>query len=168
MLSAGDDGNVILWDIVSGKMIKKIFNQVYNSYSEYQYESYQIINASWSPTNLTFVSADTHGYLTIFGFKTNKMFEPNVIPNELFFDTDYNLLKKDGDFFLDDSTNLPPHLMKPPILVDFNNDPYENKFQRLVPGKEYFSDNQLEQIRYYSREIFVKDIIRPLHSNEIK
>ncbi len=60
------------------------------------------------------------------------------------------------------------HLMKPPILVDFNNDPYENKFQRLVPGKEYFSDNQLEQIRYYSREIFVKDIIRPLHSNKTK
>jgi len=105
LLSAGDDENVILWDIVSGKMIKKIYNQIFNSYSEDQYESYQIINAIWSPINLTFVSADTHVYLTIFGFKENKMFEPDVIPDELFFDTDFNILKKDGDFFQDDTLN---------------------------------------------------------------
>lgn len=37
---------------------------------------------------------------------------------------------------LDEQTNMEPHLMPPPFLVDSDGSPYPPEIQKLVPGKE--------------------------------
>jgi len=37
---------------------------------------------------------------------------------------------------LDEQTNMEPHLMPPPFLVDSDGSPYPPETQKLVPGKE--------------------------------
>lgn len=37
---------------------------------------------------------------------------------------------------LDEQTNMEPHLMPPPFLVDSDGAPYPPEIQKLVPGKE--------------------------------
>ena len=44
---------------------------------------------------------------------------------------------------LDEQTQLAPHLMPPPFLVDSEGNPYPPNMQRLVPGRENLKDDQL-------------------------
>lgn len=44
---------------------------------------------------------------------------------------------------LDEQTQLAPHLMPPPFLVDSEGNPYPPALQRLVPGREHLKDDQL-------------------------
>lgn len=44
---------------------------------------------------------------------------------------------------LDEQTELPPHLMPPPFLVDVEGAPHPPHFQRLVPGRENLAADQL-------------------------
>ena len=62
----------------------------------------------------------------------------------MFFHTDYApLIYDDHDCVLDKETNLAPHLMPPPFLVDEDGCPYPPALQRLVPGRENMRDEQL-------------------------
>lgn len=44
---------------------------------------------------------------------------------------------------LDEQTQIAPHLMPPPFLVDVDGNPYPPALQRLVPGREHCSSEQL-------------------------
>lgn len=44
---------------------------------------------------------------------------------------------------LDEQTQMPPHLMPPPFLVDIDGNPYPPYLQRLVPGREHCDIDQL-------------------------
>lgn len=44
---------------------------------------------------------------------------------------------------MDEQTQTVPHLMPPPFLVDVDGNPYPPLFQRLVPGRESCSTEQL-------------------------
>lgn len=44
---------------------------------------------------------------------------------------------------LDEQTQIAPHLMPPPFLVDVDGNPYPPIFQRLVPGRENCESEQL-------------------------
>lgn len=64
----------------------------------------------------------------------NKYFK---VPYEVFFHTDYRPLLRAADHsVLDEQTNMEPHLMPPPFLVDSDGSPYPPEVQKLVPGKE--------------------------------
>lgn len=66
------------------------------------------------------------------------------MPLELFFHTDYRPLVRDGNHVvLDEQTQIPPHLMPPPFLVDVDGNPHPPVFQRLVPGREHCKAEQL-------------------------
>ena len=66
------------------------------------------------------------------------------MPEEMFFHTDYRPLIRDANnYVLDEQTQLPPHLMPPPFLVDIDGNPHPARFQRLVPGREHCDDGQL-------------------------
>ncbi|XP_065578986.1 PH-interacting protein-like [Artemia franciscana] len=66
------------------------------------------------------------------------------IPKQLFFHTDYRPLIRDANHHvLDEQTQLAPHLMPPPFIVDSEGNPYPPDIQRLVPGRENCNDSQL-------------------------
>ena len=62
----------------------------------------------------------------------------------MLFHTDYRPLIRDANHqVLDEETNLAPHLMPPPFLVDDEGNPYPPALQKLVPGREKMKKNQL-------------------------
>lgn len=66
------------------------------------------------------------------------------LPKELFFHTDYRPLVRDVNYFvMDEQTQTIPHLMPPPFLVDVDGNPHPPSFQRLVPGRENCTTEQL-------------------------
>lgn len=66
------------------------------------------------------------------------------LPKELFFHTDYRPLIRDANHYvLDEQTQMAPHLMPPPFLVDIDGNPYTPTEQRLVPGRENCPVDQL-------------------------
>ncbi|KAJ7419398.1 hypothetical protein WISP_54044 [Willisornis vidua] len=68
----------------------------------------------------------------------------NMIPDQMFFHTDYRPLIRDANnYVLDEQTQQAPHLMPPPFLVDVDGNPHPTRFQRLVPGRENCKDEQL-------------------------
>lgn len=66
------------------------------------------------------------------------------LPKELFFHTDYRPLIRDANHFVvDEQTQTMPHLMPPPFLVDVDGNPHPPTLQRLVPGRENCTNEQL-------------------------
>jgi hypothetical protein len=66
------------------------------------------------------------------------------LPKELFFHTDYRPLQYDlHGGVCDEQTGIPPHLMSPPFLVDIEGNPHPPLLQRLVPGREFATFDQL-------------------------
>lgn len=137
LLSAGHDGNVILWNILTGKQIKKFYNRIEN-------EGHGcIFDTKWSPSLNQFAATDSHGFLTLYGFGHEEAQFSRFArtPAEQFFHTDYRPLMRDQNgFVLDEQTQQLPHLMPPPFLVDADGNPYPAQLQRLVPGRELLTD----------------------------
>ncbi|KAK2507744.1 hypothetical protein MC885_000988, partial [Smutsia gigantea] len=68
----------------------------------------------------------------------------NMIPDQMFFHTDYRpLIRDSNNYVLDEQTQQAPHLMPPPFLVDVDGNPHPTKYQRLVPGRENSADEHL-------------------------
>lgn len=77
-----------------------------------------------------------HRYIKIYLF--------SQLPKELFFHTDYRpLVLDDNHWVLDEQTQMQPHQMPPPFLVDIDGNPYPPMLQRLVPGRELCNVEQL-------------------------
>ena len=66
------------------------------------------------------------------------------MPYEQFFHTDYRPLMRDARHqVLDEQTQMAPHLLPPPLLVDRDGNPQPAAAQRLVPGRGHMTDQQL-------------------------
>ncbi len=136
LLSAGYDGYIMIWNLHTGKLIRKFFNKIENEGHG------SVFDAKWSPLLDMFAITDSHGYLTIFGFGSDDNYKKTQV--EQFFHTDYRPLMRDAnDYVIDEQTGQPPHLMPPPFLVNADGNPYGIEIQRLVPGRENSTDSQL-------------------------
>lgn len=136
MLSAGHDGNIVIWDLHKGKKIKSFFNMI-----EGQGHG-AVFDCKFALDGLSYAATDSHGHLLLFGFGSNE--KHKKIPEEVFFHTDYRPLMRDtNNYVLDEQTQQPPHLMPPPFLVDIDGNPYPPRFQKLVPGREQCNNDQL-------------------------
>lgn len=137
LLSAGHDGQLFLWDICKGEKLASFVNTI-----EGQGHG-GIFDAKWSPDGTIIAATDSHGHILMFGFGSG---HPRLkeMPKELFFHTDYRPLIRDANYYvLDEQTQLVPHLMPPPFLVDVDGNPYPPIVQRLVPGRENCPSEQL-------------------------
>ncbi|XP_051521574.1 bromodomain and WD repeat-containing protein 3-like isoform X7 [Myxocyprinus asiaticus] len=136
MLSAGHDGNVFIWDLISGTKTLHYFNMI-----EGQGHG-AVFDCKFTPDGHRFACTDSHGHLVIFGFGSSKPYEK--LPDQVFFHTDYRPLIRDSNgFVLDEQTQQAPHLMPPPFLVDVDGNPHPPRYQRLVPGRENIADEHL-------------------------
>lgn len=137
LLSAGHDGQLFLWDIFKGEKLASFLNTI-----EGQGHG-GIFDAKWSPDGTIIAATDSHGHILMFGFGSGHP-RLKAMPKELFFHTDYRPLIRDANYYvLDEQTQLVPHLMPPPFLVDVDGNPYPPLVQRLVPGRENCSNEQL-------------------------
>ncbi|KAK4329631.1 hypothetical protein Pmani_000034 [Petrolisthes manimaculis] len=136
ILSAAHDGQLMIWDIFSGSLVWSFKNTI-------EGQGYgALFDAKWSPDGFTIAATDSHGHLILFGIGHNEKFQR--VPKELFFHTDYRKLMRDGNnHVLDEHTQMAPHLMPPPFLVNMDGDPYPPEYQRLVPGRESCRHDQL-------------------------
>lgn len=53
------------------------------------------------------------------------------------------MVRDANHYVMDEQTQTIPHLMPPPFLVDVDGNPYPPTFQRLVPGRESCTTDQL-------------------------
>jgi bromodomain and WD repeat domain containing protein 1/3 len=136
LLSAGHDGQIIMWDLAQNKVIKSWLNTI-------QGQGYgAVYDVKWSPDGLMAAATDSHGHLLIFCIGENLLHKK--LPTDLFFHTDYRPLVRDSNHWvLDEQTQMAPHLMPPPFLVDIDGNPYPPLMQRLVPGRARHKDAQL-------------------------
>uniref|UniRef100_A0A8C5NGF8 Bromo domain-containing protein n=1 Tax=Gouania willdenowi TaxID=441366 RepID=A0A8C5NGF8_GOUWI len=136
LFSAGHDGNCIVWDLARGVKIRSYFNMI-----EGQGHG-ALFDCKCSPDGQHFAATDSHGHLLIFGFGSSSKYDK--IADQMFFHTDYRPLIRDANnYVLDEQTQQAPHLMPPPFLVDVDGNPHPPRYQRLVPGREGFRDEQL-------------------------
>ncbi|XP_011333353.2 PH-interacting protein isoform X2 [Ooceraea biroi] len=137
ILSAGHDGQLIIWDVLNTEPIA-----CYQNFVEGQ-GNCSVYDAKWSPDGTMFVATDSNGHLMMYGFGSG-VEKLKIVPKELFFHTDYRPLIRDGNnYVLDEQTQTAPHLMPPPFLVDVDGNPYPPTLQRLVPGRENCRGEQL-------------------------
>ncbi|KAJ6635022.1 Bromodomain and WD repeat-containing protein 1 [Pseudolycoriella hygida] len=137
LVSAGHDGQLFIWDIMEGISIAKFVNHIDG-------QGYGgIFDAKWSPDGSMIAATDSHGHILMYGFGSGHP-RLKLMPKELFFHTDYRPLIRDvNHFVMDEQTQTSPHLMPPPFLVDVDGNPHPPSAQRLVPGRENCTADQL-------------------------
>ncbi|MFH4980022.1 hypothetical protein AB6A40_006731 [Gnathostoma spinigerum] len=137
VLSAGHDGLLMVWNILEGVLVKKHQNTIENCGNG------ALFDFAVSPDGTLVAAVDSYGHLSIYGIGTNQ--RAKTMPKDQFFHTDYMLLVGDASgFFLDEETELAPHLMPPPRLVDADGLPYSSEQQRLVPGRDLLRNDSDE------------------------
>ncbi|EGI63952.1 PH-interacting protein [Acromyrmex echinatior] len=137
ILSAGHDGQLIIWDVLNTEPMVCFQNFVEGQ------GNCAIFDAKWSPDGTKLAATDSNGHLLMYGFGCG-VEKLKIVPKELFFHTDYRPLIRDGNnYVLDEQTQTAPHLMPPPFLVDVDGNPYPPALQRLVPGRENCRGEQL-------------------------
>ncbi|XP_049883065.1 bromodomain and WD repeat-containing protein 3 [Pectinophora gossypiella] len=136
VLSAGHDGQLLVWHAPSGELLSRFHNHIPGQGDG------AIFDAKWGgPTSIA--ATDSHGHLLLLGLGQGHPLLADL-PTELFFHTDYRPLVRDAlGGALDEQTEMPPHLMAPPFLVDVEGAPHAPRFQRLVPGRENLALDQL-------------------------
>ena len=98
-----------------------------------------VFDAKWSKDGTTICASDSHGHVMFLGQGSFDRY--SKCPTELFFHTDYRPLLRDTHHnVVDEQTQLPPHLLPPPFLVDSEGDPYPANIQRLVRGRENITE----------------------------
>ncbi|XP_030752508.1 PH-interacting protein isoform X2 [Sitophilus oryzae] len=136
ILSTGHDGQLLVWDLNKGEIVSKYLNAIQGQ------ENGGIYDAKWDPEGSVIAASDSYGNILTFGFGSGNFHEQ--LPKELFFHTDYRPLGRDpNNWVIDEQTQVPPHLMPPPFLVDIDGNPYPPMLQRLVPGRENCNVDQL-------------------------
>lgn len=144
--TASHDGRIIIWDIgtTNKEDEGKVLFQYHNMLDQGQGHG-AVFDCKWAPDGLSLAATDSHGHLLIFTPHPRDSSKFAKLPKEMFFHTDYRPLTRDAitNEVLDEQTQVPPHLMPPPFLVDMEGNPYQPAHQRLVPGRENCRDEQL-------------------------
>ncbi|TRY75830.1 hypothetical protein TCAL_08567 [Tigriopus californicus] len=136
MLSAAHDGQIIVWDLDEERALFRHRNKV-----DDQNVVAEVFDAKWSPDSLTIAATDSYGHLLFIGHGSSEKYDR--LPLELFFHTDYRPLLRDSfHHVVDEQTQVPPHLLPAPFLVDSEGNPYEAHIQKFVPGRERMSERE--------------------------
>uniref|UniRef100_A0A0K2UST4 Bromo domain-containing protein n=1 Tax=Lepeophtheirus salmonis TaxID=72036 RepID=A0A0K2UST4_LEPSM len=135
LLSAAHDGCIMMWSLKFQKCLMKYNNVIPSE------ENAALYDAKWTPDGTSVACTDSLGHLLIFGFGSSEHY--SKLPKELFFHTDYRPLLRDSfNNVVDEQTQVPPHLLSSPFLVDSEGFPYQPQIQRFVRGREFLSDGE--------------------------
>ena len=136
LLSSAHDGYIMIWNLITTECLFRHRNIVD---VEQTTGHAAVYDAKWSPDGLSVCASDSHGHLIFLGHGSSEKFDR--LPVELFFHTDYRPLLRDSYHnVVDEQTQVPPHLLPPPFLVDSEGSPYPAYIQKAVPGRENMSE----------------------------
>eukprot|EP00116_Pleurobrachia_bachei_P014064 sb/3474326/ len=123
-----------MWSMATGQPIHTFLNVIENEGRA------SFLEATFTPDGQTLLTADGNGYLTIFGHELMKEYFKDRIPRDQFFCTDYHGIISDRfRNVIDEVTELPPHMLGPPYLVDHDGMALAPEIQALVPGRHIMS-----------------------------
>ena len=115
LLTAAHDGQLIVWDLETKKQLFKHRNMIEEQGNTQGHGP--VFDAKWSKDGTTICASDSHGHVMFIGHGSADQY--GKCPTELFFHTDYRPLLRDSFHnVVDEQTQLPPHLLPPPFLVD--------------------------------------------------
>lgn len=98
-LSAGHDGQLILWDIITGRALKTLLCD------------FSVLEARFSQDGMRIVAVDSMGYTHLFSAMDDLVVYQGVA-TEQFFPSDYNPLRMDANqWVVDEQMQIAPHLM---------------------------------------------------------
>jgi len=149
--TAGHDGKLIIWDVGTvnkdekDSSIGKVY-EYYNQLGEGHGQGHgSLFDCKWSPDGFSIAMTDSHGHVMLLTVSGDQLSKFKKLPSELFFHTDYRPILRDAitNQILDEQTQVAPHLMPPPFLVDVDGNPYPPHLQRLVPGRERLKEEYL-------------------------
>lgn len=122
LLSAGYDGKIVIWNLEAGKMIISIDNAMK-----------QFLDGQFSEDGFWFAVTDYEGGCALFSvIGTLSLYEP--LPVEQFFGTDYMPLTRDiNQYVIDETSQLPPHLIPRQPLCDIRGEIYKQT-PHCLPG----------------------------------
>ena len=131
-MSAGYDGQVILWDVETGTKVRS-FQINFPSDDrlhphDFDEKSRDVLDGHFHPDGMSFSVSHKNGFITIFSANT-----PLRVPSEQFFQTDFGDLVMDQQRnVIDRQAQMPPHQMPPGMMTDRFQHPYDeqNMYQR--------------------------------------
>ncbi|KAG0222895.1 Bromodomain and WD repeat-containing protein 3 [Mortierella sp. GBA43] len=115
LMTAGYDGQVILWDIIKGVKLKS-----------WSYDDREFLDGRFSYDGLMFAVTDQEGKCTLFGAGMNpdEYADARCFVEQTFW-TDYLPVRYDADHnVVDDATQIAPHLMERLPIADTNGRDY--------------------------------------------
>ncbi|KAF9179276.1 Bromodomain and WD repeat-containing protein 3 [Haplosporangium sp. Z 767] len=115
LMTAGYDGQVILWDIVKGIQLRS-----------WTYPEHEFLDGRFSPDGLMFAVTDQEGKCILFGAGKNPDdYQDARAFIEQTFWSDYGPVRYDADHnVVDDTTQIAPHLMERTPILDNNGRDY--------------------------------------------
>lgn len=145
VLSAGYDGVIAVFDIVAGVILQKFIES-----------GSKAVDGKFSPDGHSFCISDTSGQLLFYSDGGEDFFKKTEV--DQFFHTDYLPLIFDANFnFLDETSQLPPHLQDPYPRVDFLGKPHANQsvyqFTPAILSREEIEANVAERREYEAEEL---------------
>lgn len=156
-VSAGHDGNFCIWDINTGKAIKKIQNYIDPRNPQLPETPPKIYDIKFSPDGTTLATTDSLGYLTVYRMGSHTLHD---VPDQMFFSTDYaHMIHDVQHFVMDEATHMAPHLLPAPYLVDMNGTVYPDEFQPLVPDYQHGQRPVVPELRPNQRAA-IDNVIR--------
>ena len=144
LMSGAHDGFLIIWNIATNTTMFQHHNTVDGGTGTVQGNA-AIYDAKWGPDHHHIAASDSHGHILFFSPASSEKRGSGYsrCPEEMFFHTDYRPLLRDAaHHVVDEQTQLAPHLLPPPFLVDIEGNPYPADIQRMVPGREHLNDKE--------------------------
>lgn len=136
LVTCGHDGHIITWSIETGQALNTFLNVIEGEGRA------SVLEAVFTTDGECLITVDANGHLSIFGHELLRLHHP--VPREQFFSTDYLPLIRDRfSNVLDEGTELPPHLVGPPYLVDQHGMALPPDVQCLIPGRHILSDSDI-------------------------
>ncbi|GAB5357260.1 hypothetical protein AAMO2058_000358800, partial [Amorphochlora amoebiformis] len=139
LLTAGGDGKIILWDLITGRMIRRWETRL------------KLLDAAYSPDGLFLTFTSNSGQILIFGSGSREYYFQ--APDEQFFERDYKRLEHSNMDVLDAEEKIPPHFLPNGNLIDRGRNVYVDQPKTMearlelapIPSLKSHPDATLEE-----------------------
>ncbi|KAL5266105.1 hypothetical protein ACHWQZ_G006681 [Mnemiopsis leidyi] len=153
LVTCGHDGHIITWCVESGEALTTFLNVIEGEGRA------SVLEASFTSSGEHLLTVDANGHISIFGHEMLKGYVN--VPREQFFNTDYHSLIRDRfSNVLDEQTEMPPHSVGPPYMVDQQGLALSAPVQGLIPGRHFLTPADIVLLKKKKKNKRALDFVR--------